>query len=171
MKIHGSHSTYTAPLLSQSSADSDDDTPFVLPDDQGSGQKTTVPSVSTASVANSISSGFWLNQSGSSTDATPTAASTDDTASTDDSSTADLSDDDILSEFAKWANMTPADKVRAQYLEQQNLTEDQFSQLPTDQQNAINDQIADQIKQQLGTGETGATGDDSDGDGAAVSLG
>jgi hypothetical protein len=170
MKVHGSHSTYTAPLLSQSSADSDDDTPFVLPDDQGSGQKTTVPSVSTTSVANSISSGFWLNQSGSSsTDATPTAASTDDTASTDDSSTADLSDDDILSEFAKWANMTPADKIRAQYLEQQNLTEDQFSQLPTDQQNAINDQIADQIKQQLGTGETGATGDDSDG--GAVSLG
>jgi hypothetical protein len=171
MKVHGSHSSYTAPLLKQSSADSDDDTPFVLPDDQGSSQqKTTVPSVSTTSVASSISSGFWLNQSGSSsTDATTTAASTDSTDSTDDSSSGDLSDDDILSEFAKWANMTPADKIRAQYLEQQNLTEDQFSQLPTDQQNAINKEIADQIKQQLGGSETGAT--DEDGDSGAVSLG
>lgn len=171
MKVHGSHSSYTAPLLSQSSADTDDDTPFVLPDDQGSSQqKTTVPSISTTSVANSISSGFWLNQSGaSSTDANATVASTDDTGSTADASTGDLSSDDILSEFAKWANMTPADKIRAQYLDQQNLTEDQFSQLPTDQQNAINDQIADQIKQQLGGSEAGVT--DGDSDGGAVSLG
>jgi hypothetical protein len=64
--------------------------------------------------------------------------------------------------------MSPADKIRAQYLEQQNLTEEQFAQLPSDQQKAINDQIADQIKQQFG-GETGASDDDSDS--AAVSLG
>lgn len=172
MKVHSSQSSYySAPLLSQSYTDSDDETPFELPDDDSSqkSKASSVAATSTASVANSISSGFWLNQSGGSSSDATTSVDTGDT-DTDDSTTADTSSDDILSEFAKWANMSPADKIRAQYLEQQNLTEEQFQQLPSDQQKAINDQIADQIKQQLG-GKTGEGDDDSDGGSSAVSLG
>jgi hypothetical protein len=66
--------------------------------------------------------------------------------------------------------MSPSERIRSQYLEQQNLTEEQFSQLPSDQQKAINDQITAQIKQQLG-GKSGETDDDSDGGSSAVSLG
>ncbi|MGA1801052.1 hypothetical protein [Rhizobium sp. HT1-10] len=164
MKVHSSQSSYSAPLLSQSYSDSDDDTPFVLPDDEDSSQKKAAPSISSAGISNSISSGFWLNQSGGAGDSTASTSGTS-------SSNTAASDDDILSEFAKWANMSPAEKIRAQYLEQQNMTEEQFSQLPADQQKAINDQIADMIKQQLGDGKTGDADGDSDGGSTAVSLG
>jgi hypothetical protein len=46
--------------------------------------------------------------------------------------------------------MTPAEKIRAEYLSAHNMTEDQFSQLSSDDQKAINDEIASQIKQKLG---------------------
>jgi hypothetical protein len=173
MKVHSSQSSYyTAPLLSQSNSDSDDDTPFSLPDDDSSqkNKATSLSSTSMSSAANSISSGFWLNQSGASaTDTSTAAASTDDADSTDDTTTSDPAED-ILSQFAKWADMSPSERIRSQYLEQQNLTEEQFAQLPSDQQKAINDQITAQIKQQLG-GKSGETDDDSDGGSSAVSLG
>ncbi|MBO9097763.1 MULTISPECIES: hypothetical protein [unclassified Rhizobium] len=172
MKVHSSQSSYSAPLLSQSYTDSDDDTPFVLPDDEDSSEKKTAPSISSAGVANSISSFFWQSQSGGSTTDATTAAAADGTDATDSGSAAGSDDDDdILSQFSRWADMTPADKIRSQYLEQQNMTEEQFSQLPADQQKAINDQIASQIKQQAGASMSATGEDESDGGSAAVSLG
>lgn len=167
MRVDSSQSSYySSSLFGQSATSSDDDTPFALPDDDSEQTPTASVSsagVSTTSAVNSISSAFWQNQSASADEATAGIAGGD---TLEGSTSGDLSSDDLLSEFAKWANMSPADRIRAQYLEQQNLTEDQFSKLSSDQQAAINDQIAAQIKQQTGAGET-----DAEGDSGAVSLG
>ena len=164
MKVHGSTSSiYSSLFQSKSSTDSDDSTPFTLPgddsEDQATASSTTTGSTGTGSVANSISSAFWSNQTTStdtsSADSTSSAVASTDT--TDDTSAADL-----LSEFAKLANMTPAEKIRDQYLKAHNLTEEQFAQLSPDEQKAINDQIADEIKQQLGAGKKDGSNGESE---------
>lgn len=63
------------------------------------------------------------------------------------------SSDDILDQFLALAQMTPAERIRAEYLKQHHVTEDRFGQLPSDQQDAMNKEIADQIKKQLGIDE------------------
>lgn len=63
------------------------------------------------------------------------------------------SSDDILSQFLALAQMTPAERIRADYLKEHHMTEDGFGQLPKDQQDAMNKEIADQIKKQLGIDE------------------
>ncbi|WP_112607554.1 hypothetical protein ACK83U_03425 [Rhizobium sp. WW22] len=175
MKVHSSTKNYfSTPIRSQQSSDSDDSTPFSLPDD-GDGQQedSQGPSISSSGVPSSISSGFWLSQFGSTSSSTSAdGGEQDSVAAADGSSSASSSgqsDQDILDEFAKWANMTPAQKIRAQYLEAHGLTEDSFKSLPADEQKAINDQIADEIKQKLGAGNTD---DDSDQetDSAAAAL-
>jgi hypothetical protein len=55
----------------------------------------------------------------------------------------------LLEELSKWAHMSPAEKIRAQWLGSHGLTEESFSQLPSDEQAAINKQIADEIKRQI----------------------
>jgi hypothetical protein len=163
MKVHSSlQSSYTSIFQSQPSTDSDDTAQFLLPDDDGdssSQQKTTAPSISSSGVPASISS-FWINQSDN-----PDAATDDGTGSSD-----DMSSQQILDEFKDLANMTPAEKIRAQYLQEHNLTEDQFNQLPSDQQKAINDAIAQEIKQKLGD-DSNAASDETDSAAAALTLG
>lgn len=56
----------------------------------------------------------------------------------------------LLSELSKWAHMDPAEKIRAQWLGSHGMTEESFSQLPSDEQAAINKQIAEEVKRQLG---------------------
>lgn len=174
MKVHHStQSFFSSPVQSQQDTDSDDSTPFMLPDDSGNQQKQA-PSVTSSGVPSSISSAFWLSQTGQ------TAPSTSDVDADQNSgaapsingsdSSSDTSSLDILDEFAKLANMTPAEKIRAQYLEQHNLTEEQFSQLPADQQKAINDEIADQIKQQLGNNNQADNSDETNSAAAALSI-
>jgi hypothetical protein len=174
MKVHHStQSFFSSPIQSQQDTDSDDSTPFMLPDDSDS-QERQAPSVTSSGVPSSISSAFWLSQTGQ------TAPSTSDVdADQSDSaapsingsdSSSDSSSQDILDEFAKLANMTPAEKIRAQYLEQHNLTEDSFSKLPADQQKAINDEIANQIKQQLGNDNQTDDSDETDSAAAALSI-
>src|ERR1700712_618823 len=142
MKVHHALQSYFSNPLSKSDTGSNDDsTPFTLPDDD-EGQKAPAPSVTSSGVPSSISSGFWLNQAGGASSST-----TDDVAATGDDAAADSSSDDLLAEFAKLASMTPAEKIRAQYLQDHNLTEDQFAQLSPDKQKEINDQIAAAIKQ------------------------
>jgi hypothetical protein len=57
--------------------------------------------------------------------------------------------DKLLEDFAKWSKMTPAERIRAQYLEAHGMTESSLSQLPEDVRKAIEDDIKAQIKQQL----------------------
>lgn len=171
MKVHHSTQNYfSAPIRSQQDTDSDSSSPFTLPDDS-SEQETQAPSVASSGVPSSISSGFWLSQIGSTSPSTTDDATEEDgTSVASDSSSTSSSEEtsqDILDEFAKWSNMSPADKIRAQYLEENNLTEDSLKALPSDEQKAINDQIAAEIKQKLGTDENDS---DKETDSAAAAL-
>ncbi|WP_245300526.1 MULTISPECIES: hypothetical protein [Rhizobium] len=175
MKVHSSTQNYfSAPIRNQQSGDSDDSAPFSLPGDGGGDQDDMQgPSIASSGVPSSISSGLWLSQFGDSSSST--SGSADDQsgagASSSSASSSGQSDQDILDEFAKWANMTPAQKIRAQYLEAHGLTEDSFKSLPADQQKAINDQIADEIKQKLGAGNADGDGDqETDSAASALSL-
>ena len=177
MKVHsGTQHYFSTPTRGQQSSGSDDSTPFSLPDDTGGQQDDSqAPSISSSGIPSSISSGFWLSQFGSISSSTSDDGSEQDSAAAADgsssASSSGQSDQDILDEFAKWANMTPAQKIRAQYLEAHGLTEDSFKSLPADEQKAINDQIADEIKQKLGAGNAGSDSDqETDSAAAALAL-
>ncbi|MBB6483126.1 hypothetical protein [Rhizobium lusitanum] len=179
MKVHGSTQNYfSAPIRSnQQDADSDDSTPFSLPDDGEQQDKSQGPSIASSSgIPSSISSAFWLSQIGAtSTSAADGSGAEDDGSSAIDGSSktasSKKSNQDILDEFSKWANMTPAQKIRAQYLEAHGLTEESFSQLSAEDQKAITDQIAAEIKQKLGVGNTdGDSEKEADGAASALSL-
>ena len=176
MKVHsGTQHYFSTPIRSQQSSDGDDSTPFSLPDD-GSGQQddSQGPSISSGGVPSSISSGFWLSQFGEASSST--SSSTDDQSGSSASGSSSAgssgqSDQDLLDEFAKWANMTPAQKIREQYLDAHGLTEDSFKSLSADDQKAINDQIASEIKQKLGAGNADGDGDqETDSAASALSL-
>ncbi|WFU09865.1 hypothetical protein QA646_03080 [Rhizobium sp. CB3090] len=174
MKVHHStQSLFSSPTKSQQNTDSDDSTPFMLPDDSDQ-QQTRAPSVTFSGLPSSLSSGFWLNQTGE------TAPSTSDVDADQSYGTApsingsdsssDSSSQDIVDEFTKLAHMTPAEKIRAQYLEQHNLTEESFRKLPVDQQKAINDEIAKLVKQQLGIDSQAGDSDETDSAAAALTI-
>ncbi|NLS19753.1 hypothetical protein HGP16_24755 [Rhizobium sp. P40RR-XXII] len=176
MKVHHSTQNYfSTPIRSQQNSDSDDSSTFSLLGDGGGQQGDSQrPSISSSGVPPSISSGFWINQlsqgSSSTSDSTDGQPSASASASSS-ASSSKQSDQDILDEFAKWANMTPAQKIRAQYLEAHGLTEDSFKALSGDEQKAINDQIANEIKQKLGAGNGDSNGDnDKETDSAASAL-
>ncbi|EJL55848.1 hypothetical protein PMI09_02014 [Rhizobium sp. CF122] len=59
----------------------------------------------------------------------------------------------VASEFTDLANMTPAERIRAQILERLGLTEDDLKAMPPEEREAIEKQISDELKRQL-------TGDD-----------
>ena len=176
MKVHHSTQNYfSTPIRSQQDSESDDSTPFTLPGgDSDQQEEAQGPSISSSGVPSSISSAFWLSQIGatsSSTSDSSTSSTNEDSsdAASESSSTSstEQSNQDILDEFAKWANMSPAEKIRAQYLDAHGLTEDSFKSLSADDQKAINDQIADEIKQKLGANNGD---DDKETDGAASAL-
>lgn len=172
MKVHHSTQNYfSTPIRSQQSSDSDDSSAFSLLSDGGSQQKDSQgPSISSSGVPSSISSGFWLNQLSQASDSTDDQSDANTSASSS-ASSGRQSDQDILDEFAKWANMTPAQKIRAQYLEAHGLTEDSFKALSADDQKAINDQIAAEIKQKLGAGNADGDGDkETDSAASALSM-
>lgn len=54
------------------------------------------------------------------------------------------------SEFGKWANMSPAEKIRASILEQHGLTEDSLKGLPEAEREAIEKEIEEAIKRHYG---------------------
>ncbi|CAN7209916.1 hypothetical protein [Rhizobium sp. LjRoot258] len=61
--------------------------------------------------------------------------------------------DAVVSEFTDLANMTPAERIRAQILERLGISEDDLAAMPPEEREAIEKQIADELKRQL-------TGDD-----------
>ena len=171
MKVHhGTHNYFSAPIRSKQDQNSDDSSPFSLPDDGEQQDDSQGPSISTSGVPSSISSGFWLSQIGG-TSSSGTGDGQDGSAAAGSSSTSSTkqSNQDILDEFAKWAKMTPAQKIRAQYLQAHGLTEESFNALSTDDQKAINDQIAAEIKQKLGAGNN-KDDDEKEAEGASSAL-
>ena len=62
--------------------------------------------------------------------------------------------DSVVSEFTELANQTPAERIRDQILQRLGLTEDDLKAMPPEQREAVEKQIADELKRQL-TGEDG----------------
>ncbi|MBC7311749.1 MAG: hypothetical protein H5U11_04560 [Rhizobium sp.] len=63
---------------------------------------------------------------------------------------------DLLAEFSKWAHMDAAEMIRAKYLEDKGLTEESLAAMDPDARKAIEEEIAELIKNQLGV-DKGAT--------------
>ncbi len=66
---------------------------------------------------------------------------------------ADGASSDVLDEFSKWAGMTPAERMRAQYLEARGLTESDLQAMAPDKRAALEAEIRDAVKQELGMSE------------------
>lgn len=56
----------------------------------------------------------------------------------------------VEAEFFEWARMSPAERIRAQVLKEHSLTEDGLKELEPDERKAIEKEIADRIKRELG---------------------
>lgn len=65
---------------------------------------------------------------------------------------------DVISQFLDYSEMTFAERIRATWLADHNLTEEQLAALPDDQRKAIEDEIEEAVKRQLGfEGESGGS--------------
>ncbi|WP_431321771.1 hypothetical protein [Rhizobium sp. YTU87027] len=62
--------------------------------------------------------------------------------------------DAVISEFTDLADQPPAERMRSQILERLGLTEDDLKAMPPEEREAIEKQIADELKRQL-TGDDG----------------
>lgn len=56
---------------------------------------------------------------------------------------------DLIAEFKLWADMTPAERIRAQYLEDHDLTEEDLKAMGDDDRNAILEEIREAVARQL----------------------
>ena len=54
-----------------------------------------------------------------------------------------------VDDFLRWAKMNPIERVRAQYLESQNLTEEELAALPESERQKIEDAIQKEIERVL----------------------
>ncbi len=97
-------------------------------------------SLQPSSTPTSISSTMWALQASG----TVTMDGTEDPAKT--------RHDAVVSEFTELANQTPAERIRDQILQRLGLTEDDLKAMPPEQREAVEKQIADELKRQL-TGE------------------
>lgn len=59
-------------------------------------------------------------------------------------------------EFLDYARMSVAERIRAQYLEEQGLTEEQVAEMEVEKRKAIEEEIRQKIEEAI-TGETGKT--------------
>lgn len=62
----------------------------------------------------------------------------------------------VSDEFMEWAEMSLAEKIRAQILADKDLTEEDVAAMDADQRGALEKEIAEAIKRQMGVEETGA---------------
>ncbi|MEK1872119.1 MAG: hypothetical protein AAAC50_06805 [Rhizobium altiplani] len=90
-----------------------------------------------SSTPTSISSTMWALQSSG----TVTMDGTEDPAK--------ARHDAVVSEFTDLADQTPAERIRDQVLQRLGLTEDDLKAMPPEQREAIEKQIADELKRQL----------------------
>lgn len=58
--------------------------------------------------------------------------------------------DSLADSFSEWMKMSPAEHIRAQYLEENDLTEDDLAAMSPEQLKAIEDEISKRIQEQLG---------------------
>lgn len=65
-----------------------------------------------------------------------------------------LADDPAVKELNNYANMTPAQKMRAAILGKMNITEADLAKMDPKERKKIEDKIAETIKQQIEHGDT-----------------
>jgi hypothetical protein len=114
-------------------------------EDQGySLPKQYLPDAATGAetvAAPKLADALWALESGDSASAT-TGAAGDDTV------------EDVAAEFSALAHMTLADRIRAQYLEDNDLTEDSLKSMSADDRSAIEDEIRKAVEKALGVDQT-----------------
>lgn len=146
MKIGDSISNYYRPQNgSQMSAGTSSGLSLNI--DGGGSQRTQAPTVSISGSASSssLSSALWLSladklegETGAVTEASKESSAAD--------------------EFMEWANMSLAEKIRAQILADKDLTEEDLAHMDADARAAIEAEIKEAIKRQLEIPEDGGTG-------------
>ncbi|TAX33713.1 hypothetical protein [Rhizobium leguminosarum] len=102
--------------------------------------RNTAPGLEPSSTPPSIANTIWALQSSEGPYINPPS---------DEEVAASAAHDSLVDEFSKWGNMTPAEYIRARYLEQHDLTEDDLAAMPAEQRAAIEKEIADQIKLEM----------------------
>ncbi|MGO4136626.1 hypothetical protein ACEQ6A_18985 [Rhizobium brockwellii] len=102
--------------------------------------RNTAPGLEPSSTPPSIANTMWALQSSEGPYINPPS---------DDEAAASAAHDFLVDEFSKWGNMTPAEYIRARYLEQHDLTEDDLAAMPADQRAVIEKEIAEQIKREM----------------------
>ena len=98
------------------------------------------PALEPSSTPPSIANTIWALQSSEGPYINPPS---------DEEAAAKAAHDSLVDEFSKWGNMTPAEYIRARYLEQHDLTEADLAAMPADQRAAIEKEIAEQIKREM----------------------
>lgn len=68
--------------------------------------------------------------------------------------------DDLFDDLHKWAKMSIAEKIRAQYLERKGLTESDLAAMPPEERQAMEDEIRKAVLQALGAGDGAQGGSD-----------
>ncbi|MGR9448590.1 hypothetical protein [Rhizobium leguminosarum] len=102
--------------------------------------RNTAPGLEPSSTPPSIANTMWALQRSEGPYINPPS---------DDEVAASAAHDALVDEFSKWGNMTPAEYIRARYLEQHDLTEADLAAMPADQRAAIEKEIAEQIKREM----------------------
>lgn len=103
------------------------------------------PSTTPPSIANTM----WAVQAGDETYINPPSEA---------EAAAKAAHSSLVDQFSEWSNMDPAEFIRARYLEAHGLTEDDLKAMPADQREAIEKEIAEQIKRELAGIEGGGDG-------------
>ncbi len=76
--------------------------------------------------------------------------------------------DALFDDLHKWATMSFAEKIRAQYLERKGLSESDLAALPPEEREAVEDEIRKEIMRAMGVGDQAENGADAAADSAFV---
>ena len=68
--------------------------------------------------------------------------------------------DDLFDDLHKWATMSIAEKIRAQYLQNKGLSESDLAAMPPEERQAIEDEIRKAVMQALGADDQAQGGTD-----------
>lgn len=134
MKIGANISTY---YRSQSQTSSSG--PAILAStSESASQRTQAPTISIGgtSASTALSSALWLSIAGKSSEEA--------------SALSGSKNKGVADEFMEWSKMSPAEKIRAQILEEKGLSDEGVAAMDPDERAALEAEIKDAIKKQLG---------------------
>ncbi|PWE58135.1 hypothetical protein DEM27_02825 [Metarhizobium album] len=120
-------------------------------DNRGSRSRSSVASITGSDTvpAPALSQALWdlsSQESGDDGDAAGTLTASSNTPSARDA---------LFDELHEWASMTLGEKIRAQFLDDRGLTEDDVAAMPAEEREALEAEIREAILRQNGIEETG----------------